>query len=188
MPPVGFKPTIPASVRPQTHRMPTRTGVSLEYPREITLTKDIRGNLEGLDNKILGHNSCERGLRWPYVLCRWRFTADHRNIMRNVKVNTIRGLDRPSYLQQVEAPTFQNSRHIKAARLSALGTGRFIPRKYSWYSFCCGPGSSVGVATDYELDDPGIEFMWGRDFSNLSRPVLGPTQPPVQWVPGLPRG
>ena len=28
----------------------------------------------------------------------------------------------------------------------------------------CGPGSSVGIATSYELDGPGIESMWGARF------------------------
>jgi hypothetical protein len=39
-----------------------------------------------------------------------------------------------------------------------------------WYPLVVvkGPDSSVGVATDYGLDGPGIEFRWGRDFSNLS--------------------
>ena len=34
------------------------------------------------------------------------------------------------------------------------------------------PGSSVGIATYYGLDGPGIESRWGRDF------------PPVQTGPG----
>jgi hypothetical protein len=108
-----------------------------------------------------------------------------------------------------------------------------------------GPDSSVGIATGYGLDGPGVEsgfgglgvcmlasgtqdhgfapyrsrriFLagkihsmpsfvqyqnnkvhdtnkykkksrWGRDISHTSRPALGLTQPPVQWVLGLSRG
>ena len=58
------------------------------------------------------------------------------------------------------------------------------------YTYITGVGrdSSVGIATRYGLDGPGIESRWGRDFSHTSRPALGPTQPPIQWVPGLSRG
>ena len=48
-----------------------------------------------------------------------------------------------------------------------------------------GRDSVVGIVTRYGLDGPGIESRWGRDFPQPSRPALGPTQPPLQWVPGL---
>jgi hypothetical protein len=43
-----------------------------------------------------------------------------------------------------------------------------------FYLYRCGPGSSVGIATGYGLDGPGIESWWGRDFPQ-----------PVQTGPGV---
>ena len=56
---------------------------------------------------------------------------------------------------------------------------------YYYYYYYLSRDSAVGIATRYGLDGPGIESRWGRDFPHLSRPVLGPTQPSIQWVPGL---
>jgi len=50
-----------------------------------------------------------------------------------------------------------------------------------------GPGSSVGIATDYGLDGPGSN-PGADEIFRPSRPTLGPTQPPVKWVTDLPRG
>jgi hypothetical protein len=55
-------------------------------------------------------------------------------------------------------------------------------------------GSLVGIATGYGQDDRAVGVPSpGRVknflFSTLSRPALGSTQPPNQWVPGaLPPG
>jgi hypothetical protein len=51
--------------------------------------------------------------------------------------------------------------------------------------FVCGPGSAVGIGTRYGLDGLAIESRRGRYFPHPFKPTLGPTQLPVQWVPGL---
>jgi len=48
-----------------------------------------------------------------------------------------------------------------------------------------GQDSSLGIATRYVLHGPRIESQWWQDFPHLSRLALGPTQHPIQWLPGL---
>ena len=55
------------------------------------------------------------------------------------------------------------------------------------FLFKDGPGSSVDIATDYGLDGPGSNPGGDENF-RPSGPALGPTQPPVNWVPGLTQG
>ena len=52
------------------------------------------------------------------------------------------------------------------------------------YTSVCGPESSVGIATDYRLEGMGSNPS-GDEIFRPSRPALGPTQSPAQWVPGL---
>jgi len=60
--------------------------------------------------------------------------------------NPVTGLDRPWGFQEVEAPRFQDSWHMKVVRLLALRTDRLYPsRKYSWCSFLLEAESTPGV-------------------------------------------
>ena len=51
-----------------------------------------------------------------------------------------------------------------------------------------GRDSSVGIATRYWLDGPGIESLWQAGFSAPVQNGPGAYPSPVQGVPGLSRG
>ena len=78
-----------------------------------------------------------------------------------------------------EKPRFLGCRYVICVKIIIIIQGYAVTQG--------GPGSVVGIATGYRLDGPRIESWCGQDFPHLSRPALGSTQPPVQWVPGLSR-
>jgi len=74
---------------------------------------------------------------------------------------------------QNEIPKGPNETNLAPARLAVHRTVLYFhsPRN----TFCRGgPSSSVGVATDYGLDGPGIESRWGARFSARPHRPRGP--------------
>jgi hypothetical protein len=59
---------------------------------------------------------------------------------------------------------------------------------FSLEQFYFGQDSAVGIVTRCGLDGPGIESRLGQGFPHPSGPALGPTQSPIQRIPGVSRG
>ena len=77
----------------------------------------------------------------PTVLCRCVWSRNHkksswmrrrpmptRGLSRQERKNPITGLDKPWDFQGVEAPRFQDNRHMKVVRLSGLRTAHHYPQ------------------------------------------------------------
>ena len=137
------------------------------YPQKFDPVNGEKKGVGDSDNK--GCCLCEGLFRVDYVfvcshrgrsyllslIVRW---LEHVKVRRK-KSDPITGLDRPWGFQEVEAPRFQDSRHMKVVRLSALRTGRQAPRKYSWYSFMLEADSTPGPWCDRK-DYVNEKFQW----------------------------
>jgi hypothetical protein len=83
---------------------------------------------------------------------------------------------------------YSNSAPLKHVRSFMLEAAPSFEEINIVYSAFLGRDSAVSIATRLRAGRSGDRSRWGRDFQHPSRPALGPTQPPVQWVPSHSRG
>ena len=76
-------------------------------------------------NRLLTDKTWQAQYQWRNI------QAHSRNhfCTRNSVSSPITGLERPFGFQEIEAPRFQDNRHMKVVRLSALRTGRLYPQE-----------------------------------------------------------
>ena len=80
-----------------------------------------------IPSKCLKNFICAASKRCSSLFFSTQASLPNFNAALAVKSNPSTVLDRPWGFQEVEAPRFQDSRHMKVVRLSALRTGRLYP-------------------------------------------------------------
>jgi hypothetical protein len=112
-------------------------------------------------------------------------TLHHSPLQEILRHNRRAGLPQSLAATVLDAGTQLFPKHAKCLNIATI---RMRSSLTHVPTSCRGRDTSVGIATRYGLVGPGIESRWRRDFPHPSRPALGPTQPPIQWIPGLSRG
>ena len=131
-------------------------------------------------------------MRWTIAyIYRWRHFA-WENENKNRQVPSLNAAIFDTECDVVEGQTLRESNYCCSQCFGSTQNKhgrRFIPLLvYACMYVSVGRDISVDIASRYGLDGPGIESRWGRNFPHLSKPALGPTQPPIQRVQGLSQG
>jgi hypothetical protein len=89
-------------------------------------------------------------------------------------------IDEKESKQQLGKEADMTQRRVKSPATRGIMT------EWCVYLYAAIDMSRVGIATGYEFDDRGVRIKSPSRVKNLSmsRPVLGHTQPPIQWVLG----
>ena len=101
---------------------------------------------------------------------------------------SVKGKERPALFAISDLCSTASQPHTHVDKLMSVNSCfNFKLSKCIWLIYIRSEGRDriVGIATRYGLDGPGIESRLVQDFPHPSRPALGPTQLPIERVPGL---
>jgi len=121
--------TSPFSDKPlnchSSHKIKIQSEIRFANFRHLLIEANYVKRLYRLPAQHVCRRSCLPSRRpiFPYHVLQAKVSSSNKGKVKG-KAIPFTGLDRTWGFQEVEAPRFQNNRHMKVVRLSALGTSR----------------------------------------------------------------